>query len=91
MADSPPHPPQLWAQYRPCACEGPCKADCPCAGDANFCEKFCGCDAAACGNRFAGCVCQCGKTGRPRCSTKTCPCLAAGRECDPDLCKVTHP
>ena len=29
---------QLWSQYHPCECQGGCKADCPCAGDANFCE-----------------------------------------------------
>lgn len=55
---------QMWSQYTPCACEGPCNQDCPCAGDANFCEKFCGCNPALCGNRFAGCQCQCGKSGR---------------------------
>ncbi len=53
---------QKWPQYAPCECQGPCKADCPCAGDANFCEKFCGCDPAKCGNRFPGCTCKCGNT-----------------------------
>ena len=56
--------PQMWAQYFPCSCPpgGACKADCPCAGDANFCEKFCACDPAKCGNRFPGCTCKCGTT-----------------------------
>lgn len=55
---------QKWAQYTPCDCRGACKGDCPCAGDANFCEKFCGCDPVKCGNRFPGCVCKCGSTVR---------------------------
>lgn len=117
---------QKWPQYAPCECQGACKADCPCAGDANFCEKFCGCNPAKCGNRFAGCTCKCGNTVRTahglgsmktvqmprlpscphtgcfvsaanchalqlgrRCTSKQCPCLAAGRECDPDLCKAS--
>ncbi|KAL4427658.1 hypothetical protein ABPG75_001747 [Micractinium tetrahymenae] len=82
---------EKWPQYVPCDCQGACKADCPCAGDANFCEKFCGCDPAKCGNRFPGCTCKCGNTLGRRCSSKHCPCLAAGRECDPDLCKSCKP
>lgn len=74
----------LWAQYEPCSCEGPCNEGCPCFGDVTFCEKFCGCDPKKCNNRFPGCRCR-DERGR-RCLTKNCPCMAAGRECDPDLC-----
>ena len=77
-----------WAQFLPCDCDGPCTSHCPCRGDVNFCEKFCGCDPKKCGNRFEGCHCKCGIVGGRRCSTKQCPCMAAGRECDPDLCRT---
>jgi len=70
----------LWPQYHPCSCVGPCGPDCPCAIAGNFCEKFCGC-AKDCSLRFPGCSCKGG------CRNRACPCLAAGRECDPDLCK----
>ncbi|EFN50508.1 hypothetical protein CHLNCDRAFT_55808 [Chlorella variabilis] len=33
----------MWPQYLPCTCVGACKPGCPCAGDANFCEKYCAC------------------------------------------------
>lgn len=79
---------EMWPQYMPCDCDGPCKETCPCRGDDNFCEKFCGCNPALCGNRFQGCQCKCGVTVGKRCSTRQCPCMAAGRECDPDLCKL---
>jgi hypothetical protein len=36
----------MWSQYAPCACPGPCRESCPCRGDTNFCEKFCACDPA---------------------------------------------
>jgi histone-lysine N-methyltransferase EZH2 len=82
---------ETWPQFHPCGCTGPCNSTCPCHGDANFCEKFCGCDPAWCGNRFQGCQCKCGVNFNKRCSTRQCPCLAAGRECDPDLCKLCIP
>ncbi|KAL4855789.1 Histone-lysine N-methyltransferase 1 [Chlorella vulgaris] len=78
---------EMWPQFQPCTCVGECRVDCPCSGNANFCEKFCACDATKCRNRFQGCACKCGNTASgKRCTNKHCPCLAAGRECDPDLC-----
>jgi len=82
---------ELWPQFQPCGCIGPCKEGCPCVDGDNFCEKFCGCDPALCGNRFQGCQCKCGVYFNKRCTTRQCPCLAAGRECDPDLCKLCIP
>jgi histone-lysine N-methyltransferase EZH2 len=82
---------EAWPQFHPCGCDGPCREGCPCVDDANFCEKFCGCDPAWCGNRFQGCQCRCGVYFNKRCTTRQCPCLAAGRECDPDLCKLCIP
>lgn len=70
------------AQYRPCSHEGPCNAEsCICHRGANFCEKFCGCDTS-CKRRFPGCHCK-----LSQCQTRACPCFAASRECDPDLCR----
>lgn len=68
------------AGYNPCACEGECSIDCPCATSNNFCEKFCQC-SLECANRFSCCNCN------GRCDSKICPCFAANRECDQDLCK----
>ena len=58
-----------------------CGPDCKSASAGNFCEKWCGC-GGSCGNSFAGCSCKQGA-----CNTRACPCFAAGRECDPDICK----
>ena len=79
---------EMWPQFVPCDCVEACKESCPCRGDDNFCEKFCGCNPALCGNRFQGCQCKCGVLKGKRCTTRQCPCMAAGRECDPDLCKL---
>ncbi|CAI5528287.1 unnamed protein product, partial [Closterium sp. Naga37s-1] len=69
-------------QYEPCSCKGPCaKATCECIMRGCFCEKYCGC-AQACKNRFRGCNCA-----KSHCSSRLCPCFAASRECDPDLCR----
>ena len=76
-------------RYQPCACRaGPgdargaaCGADCGCAAVGNFCEKWCAC-GGKCGNAFPGCSCKKGQ-----CNTRACPCFAANRECDPDICK----
>lgn len=75
------HDCEVWPEYQPCQCVGNCNSACPCAASKNFCEKFCACSCSTCANRFRGCVCKGG------CHTRTCPCRAAGRECDPDLCK----
>ncbi|PNW71091.1 hypothetical protein CHLRE_17g746247v5 [Chlamydomonas reinhardtii] len=77
-------PADQWQDYQPCTCEGRCKADCPCVAARNFCEKFCAC-SAACKERFRGCTCKSG------CKNNMCPCAAAGRECDPDLCAGCAP
>ena len=64
---------------RRCACAGKCGPGCPCHEHGNFCGKHCLC-SYECANRWFGCGC------RRSCKSKACPCLAAGRECDPDLC-----
>lgn len=71
------------AYYQPCMHEGPCgrNSNCVCLESNTFCEKYCGCDPLTCRHRFPGCVCK-----KSECRTKTCPCYAAKRVCDPDLC-----
>ena len=84
------------AQYRPCECcsnpgdgdesgvsekRAACGADCSCSAVGNFCEKWCSC-GGKCDNAFKGCSCKQGA-----CNTRACPCFAANRECDPDICK----
>ena len=65
-----------------CDHDGPCDTStpgCVCIASSNYCEVFCAC-GPRCKNRFTGCKC------RTDCRTKSCPCFALQRECDPDLC-----
>lgn len=64
----------LWRQYKPCKCNGPCNDSCACFTSLNYCDKFCGCPPK-CTLRFQGCKCSSG------CKSKTCPCSAAGTLC----------
>ncbi len=57
-----------------------CNESCACVNANMYCEKYCFC-SDGCLNRFPGCNC----TGP--CINTVCPCYAAIRECDPDLCK----
>ncbi|XP_027349429.1 histone-lysine N-methyltransferase EZA1-like [Abrus precatorius] len=68
-------------QYTPCGCRGMCGKQCPCLRNGTCCEKYCGC-SKICKNRFRGCHCV-----KSQCRSRQCPCFAANRECDPDVCR----
>ncbi|KAG0479508.1 hypothetical protein HPP92_010366 [Vanilla planifolia] len=68
-------------QYNPCGCSTACGKQCPCLLNGTCCEKYCGCPKI-CKNRFRGCHCA-----KSQCRSRQCPCFAADRECDPDVCR----
>ncbi|XP_071710016.1 histone-lysine N-methyltransferase CLF isoform X2 [Rutidosis leptorrhynchoides] len=68
-------------QYNPCGCQTACGKECSCLVSGTCCEKYCGCPKT-CKNRFRGCHCA-----KSQCRSRQCPCFAAGRECDPDVCR----
>ncbi|XP_052190040.1 histone-lysine N-methyltransferase EZA1 isoform X3 [Diospyros lotus] len=72
---------QSCKQYKPCGCQPMCGKQCPCLHNGTCCEKYCGC-SKSCKNRFRGCHCA-----KSQCRSRQCPCFAAGRECDPDVCR----
>ncbi|XP_057516218.1 histone-lysine N-methyltransferase EZ3 isoform X1 [Amaranthus tricolor] len=72
---------KLCKQYIPCTCQFMCGKDCFCLKIGTCCEKYCGC-SKSCKNRFRGCHCA-----KSQCRTRQCPCFAADRECDPDVCR----
>ncbi|XP_023524793.1 histone-lysine N-methyltransferase EZA1 isoform X1 [Cucurbita pepo subsp. pepo] len=72
---------QSCKQYAPCGCLSSCGKQCPCLHNGTCCEKYCGC-SKSCKNRFRGCHCA-----KSQCRSRQCPCFAAGRECDPDVCR----
>ncbi|KAG9159353.1 hypothetical protein Leryth_017975 [Lithospermum erythrorhizon] len=67
--------------FNPCGCKTACGKDCPCTVNGTCCEKYCGCPMS-CKNRFRGCHCA-----KSQCRSRQCPCFAANRECDPDVCR----
>ncbi|KAE9161409.1 hypothetical protein PF005_g31260 [Phytophthora fragariae] len=68
-------------EYKPCIREGMCDSTgCPCMKRDHIRYKACAC-SRDCPNRFEGCACVLGQ-----CRTSKCPCFAALRECDPDVC-----
>ncbi|KAL9158193.1 hypothetical protein ABFS82_08G051400 [Erythranthe guttata] len=68
-------------QFSPCGCQSACGKTCPCLVNGTCCEKYCGCPKS-CKNRFRGCHCA-----KSQCRSRQCPCFAADRECDPDVCR----
>ncbi|KAL6184870.1 hypothetical protein ACLB2K_046269 [Fragaria x ananassa] len=68
-------------QYIPCGCQSTCGRQCSCLQNGTCCEKYCGC-SKSCKNRFRGCHCA-----KSQCRSRQCPCFAADRECDPDVCR----
>ncbi|XP_074325216.1 histone-lysine N-methyltransferase CLF-like [Apium graveolens] len=72
---------ELNHHYEPCGCKSACGKDCLCLLNRTHCEKYCGCPKS-CKNRFRGCRCA-----KRQCRTRQCSCVAASRECDPDVCR----
>nr|CAB3501043.1 unnamed protein product [Digitaria exilis] len=72
---------QWYTQYNPCGCQQTCGKDCLCVENGTCCEKYCGC-SKSCKNKFRGCHCA-----KSQCRSRQCPCFAASRECDPDVCR----
>ncbi|XP_062215832.1 histone-lysine N-methyltransferase EZ3 isoform X3 [Phragmites australis] len=72
---------QWYTQYTPCGCQQMCGKDCSCVENGTCCEKYCGC-SKSCKNKFRGCHCA-----KSQCRSRQCPCFAASRECDPDVCR----
>ncbi|KNA13917.1 hypothetical protein SOVF_112330 isoform A [Spinacia oleracea] len=72
---------QTLKQYTPCSCQFMCGKDCSCLKKGTCCEKYCGC-SKNCKNKFRGCHCA-----KSQCRSRQCPCFAANRECDPDVCR----
>ncbi|XP_062211017.1 histone-lysine N-methyltransferase EZ3-like isoform X2 [Phragmites australis] len=72
---------RCYTQYTPCGCQQMCGKDCPCVDNGSCCEKYCGC-SKSCKNKFRGCHCA-----KSQCRSRQCPCFAASRECDPDVCR----
>ncbi|XP_043714027.1 histone-lysine N-methyltransferase EZ1-like isoform X2 [Telopea speciosissima] len=68
-------------QFNPCSCQSACGKECTCLLNGTCCEKYCGCPKS-CKNRFRGCHCA-----KSQCRSRQCPCFAANRECDPDVCR----
>lgn len=68
-------------QFNPCGCQTACGKQCACLQNGTCCEKYCGCPKS-CKNRFRGCHCA-----KSQCRSRQCPCFAADRECDPDVCR----
>uniref|UniRef100_A0A7S1CKP3 Uncharacterized protein n=1 Tax=Bicosoecida sp. CB-2014 TaxID=1486930 RepID=A0A7S1CKP3_9STRA len=75
--------------FRPCSHEGPCtpESKCSCARKGLRCEKYCPCPPS-CGIKFRGCRCK--TAHKSRCTVGSCACVAARRECDPDLCHCCY-
>ena len=72
---------EIHPAFYPCTHEEPCSDDtCSCVQNAIFCTKHCAWGPSS-RNMFRGCMCKNGQ-----CNTNACPCFAAHRECDPDLC-----
>lgn len=72
---------EIFPLFTPCIHEGQCnEQNCSCVQNAFFCTKHCIWGSKS-RNFYRGCACE------SKCTTNSCSCYAAGRECDPDLCK----
>ncbi|KAK0466172.1 SET domain-containing protein [Desarmillaria tabescens] len=70
----------------PCSHNGPCDqtSECQCHLKSHHCKRSCRC-SLKCPRRRKGCKCSHERV-MDHCLTADCPCIEAGRECDPELC-----